>query len=126
MAKELSGLFILITMELSLLCLMDIKNPPTCYFNDCGVLIGADKIKYSTKNIYVSFSVASINGIWGGAMAIMGKTWGYMSPIVREDFKFRTLNECIENLWCSVKDATNNKKEYTDILNLYKKWKNEK
>lgn len=91
------------TLELSILTsLIKVYRPSGLWFNPYGVSMKCYRWKlYDEGAKYLRIEVACCNGLWGGSCHVMDSMWGFGGPIIERDFKFTTLRECVEHLWCT-------------------------
>ena len=81
-------------------CFIETTIPLGVTFNEWGVALKGLEHRFEVKNLSVTFRVCALNGLWGGEVTLMGKTWGLAQPILKWDsFKFLTFEECTTYLW---------------------------
>lgn len=99
-------------MDISLLVtLIETTIPFGVTFNQWGVAQRGLRYIFNFRKLSVTFDVCALNGLWGGECDIITHTWGSCGPVTREDFKFRSFEECVTYLWESAHERISRNKE---------------
>lgn len=108
--------------------LIETTVPVGVRFNEHGVAMNGLRYEFNFHRLKIEFDVCALNGIWGGSVDIMTKTWGCGGPIARNhDFKFRSFEECADSLWRYAYYRVERNKddmsvEFLHFKVAYKKW----
>ena len=112
-------------IDLAMLSLIESILPNGAYFNKYGVLQFAYLYAFKVGKVSVRYSCFSINGIWGGVVDMMGRSWGYGSPLTRRSLKHTTFEECVDYLWkYSLRSISSSEPNVVNaFIKTYTKWK---
>lgn len=108
--------------------LIETTIPAGVRFNENGVAMNGLRYEFNFRSLKIKFDVCALNGIWGGDVDIMAKTWGCGGSIGRnQDFKFRSFEECADSLWKYTyyrleRNKDNMSMEFLHFKVAYKKW----
>lgn len=86
----------MIDLSTILLLNKETRNPAGLFFNSCGVAQNVYRLTLVDRNRHeVYITLACINGVWAGAEHVFGPTYGMSGPIIREDFTFSCIEDCV-------------------------------
>lgn len=88
------------TMDISILSLL-VEDTIPCgvTFNTHGVALRGLRHVLIKGNFKVLFDTCAVGGLWGGAIEIRSHTWGFASPLMRQDLRVPRFEECADRLW---------------------------
>lgn len=86
----------MIDLSTILLLNKETRNPAGLFFNSCGVANNVYRLTLVDRNKHKAYiTLACINGVWAGAEHVFGPTYGMSGPIIRADFAFSSIEDCV-------------------------------
>ena len=86
----------MIDLSTILLLNKETRNPAGLFFNSCGVAQNVFRLTLVDRNKHKAYiTLAGINGVWAGAEHVFGPTYSMSGPIIRADFAFSSIEDCV-------------------------------
>lgn len=87
--------------------------PTTLGVNEFGVVTEGLHYRFVVGKLTIEIQVACQNGKWGFAPTIMGKTWGVSCPLVLDDFRWASIQQCMDVAWLNIIERLDKNSEVT-------------